>query len=295
MVVGSRLRFLVLALGGLLAACGSETRAGGALIAVDDAGDTVRLAAPASRVVSLIPATTELLFALGAGGQVVGRTAWCDYPAAATAVPNMGDGLRPNLEAVLAQRPDLVILYRSPQNSDAALRLRALGIAEVQLSVDRLTDVDRLGRLLGRLTGHDSAADSLSAAFDSALTALSAPSASSASPKVLILVWDQPPMTIGAGSFLSDLVTRAGGTNLFADITGTSAPVSVEAIVARDPDLILTTVEGTPAFATRPEWQTVRAVRERRFLRVSSSAFSRPSPRAPEAIAELAQRLKEIR
>jgi ABC-type Fe3+-hydroxamate transport system substrate-binding protein len=102
-------------------------------------------------------------------------------------------------------------------------------------------------------------------------------------------------MTIGAGSFLSDLVTRAGGTNLFGDITGTSAPVSVEAIVARDPDLILTTVEGTPAFATRPEWQTVRAVRERRFLRVSNSAFSRPSPRAPEAIAELAQRLKEIR
>ncbi|MFL5535708.1 MAG: ABC transporter substrate-binding protein, partial [Gemmatimonadales bacterium] len=83
----------------------------GELRAVDDARDTVRLQAPARRVVSLIPAATELLFAIGAGSSMVGRTQYCDYPPAAQAVANLGDGIKPSIEAVLAQRPDLVVLY----------------------------------------------------------------------------------------------------------------------------------------------------------------------------------------
>ncbi len=100
----------------------------GQLRAVDDAGDTVRLQAPARRVVSLIPAATELLFAIGAGSSVVGRTQYCDYPPAAQAVANLGDGIKPSIEAVLAQRPDLVVLYNSGQNAAVAGRLRELGI-----------------------------------------------------------------------------------------------------------------------------------------------------------------------
>jgi ABC-type Fe3+-hydroxamate transport system substrate-binding protein len=108
---------------------------------------------------------------------------------------------------------------------------------------------------------------------------------------VLILVWDQPPMTVGAGSFLTELVERAGGRNLFADVQASSAQVSVEAVVKRDPDLVFVTTEGTPAFAERPEWRTVRAVREKRFLRVTNSSYNRPSPRAPEAITQLSSLL----
>ncbi len=260
---------------------------------MDDAGDTVVLAAPARRVVSLVPATTELLFAIGAGGQTVGRTAWCDYPPAASAVPNLGDGISPNVEAVLAQRPDLVLLYHSARNADVAARLRAMGIAAAQLNTDRLADVNRVSRLLGRLTGHTRAAESLAVTTDEALLSVF-PTTDRAgrSPTVLLLVWEQPPMTVGRGSFLSELVERAGGVNLFADVAATSATVSVEAVAARDPDLILTTSDGPGAFLHRSEWQTVRAVRERRYLRVSGSEFSRPSPRAPAAIRELAARLR---
>ncbi len=152
----------------------SAAPAGGTHI-VDDAGDTVVVPAAARRVVSLIPATTELLFAIGAGPAVVGRTAWCDYPAAAAKVPNLGDGIAPNVEAVLASRPDLVILYNSAQNADIAARLRRLGIAALRLNTDSLGDVDRVGRLLGRLTGHARAADSVAAVFDTALAAATAP------------------------------------------------------------------------------------------------------------------------
>jgi iron complex transport system substrate-binding protein len=259
---------------------------------VDDAGDTVVVPTAARRVVSLIPATTELLFAIGAGPAVIGRTAWCDYPAAAANVPNLGDGIAPNVEAVLASRPDLVILYNSAQNADVAARLRRLGIAALRLNTDSLGDVDRVGRLLGRLTGHARAADSVAAVFDSALAAATGP-APARRPKVLLLVWEQPPMTIGRGSFLSELVERAGGRNLFADVTSSAGTVSIEAVASRDPDLILTTTAGPVGFAERPEWQTVRAVRERRFLPVSGSEFNRPSPRAPAAIRELVRLLRE--
>jgi ABC-type Fe3+-hydroxamate transport system substrate-binding protein len=277
----------VLLSGAALGACVRPRTGSSAIVLVDDAGDTVHLAAPAHRIVSLIPATTELLFAIGAGPHVVGRTTWCDYPPEASAVPNMGDGIRPNLEAILAQHPDLVVLYQSAQNGDAARRLRELGIPEVRLAVDRLTDVDRIAGILGRLTGTQRGADSLAAVFDTALSHATARADSSTRPRVLILVWDQPPMTLGAGSFLSELVDRAGAVNLFSDIGSSSAQVSVEAVVARNPDLVLVASEGTPAFAERPEWQPVRAIRERRFVRLTSSAFSRPSPRAPDAIRNL--------
>jgi iron complex transport system substrate-binding protein len=262
----------------------------GTITVVDDSGDTVQLAAPARRVVSLIPASTELLFAIGADSTIVGRTSYCDYPSAARAVPNLGDGIKPNIEAVIAQRPDLVVLYNSGQNAAVASRLGELGIPALRVNTDQLRDVGRVARILGILTGRERSADSIAAAFDTALAAASVPRAAGR-PKVLLLVWEQPPMTIGRGSFLSELVERAGGENLFADVAGTDGVVSIEAVAARDPDLILTTADGPATFATRPEWQAVPAVREHRFLRVSGSEFNRPSPRSPQAIRELAAQL----
>jgi iron complex transport system substrate-binding protein len=276
------------------AGCRQAPAVDASLSVVDDAGDTVGLAAPARQVVSLIPASTELLFAIGADAAVVGRTTYCDYPAEAKAVPDLGDGIKPNIEAVIARRPDLVILYNSGQNAAVAERLRELGIAALRINTDALSSVPRVARILGKLTGHEEAADSVAAVFDTALASATQPGAARR-PKVLLLVWEQPPMTIGRGSFLSELVERAGGENLFADVASSSGVVSIEAVAARNPDLIFTTVEGPSAFATRPEWQVVPAVRHHRFLHVSGSEFNRPSPRSPQAIRELTARLQEAK
>ena len=275
-------------------ACRPEQVPQGGIIVIDDAGDTVRLAAPARRVVSLIPATTELLFAIDAGPAVVGRTSYCDYPAAAKTVPDLGDGIKPNIEAVIASRPDLVILYNSGQNAGVVGRLRELGVPALRLNTDALSSVPRLAQMLGKLTGREAAADSVAAVFDTALASATRP-ARGRRPKVLLLVWEQPPMTIGRGSFLNELLERAGGQNLFADVAGTDGVVSIEAVAARDPDLIFTTAEGPSAFATRPEWQAVPAVRRKRFLRVNGSEFNRPSPRSPLAIRELTALLSRER
>jgi len=275
-----------------LGGCAAEP-ARGPIVVVDDAGDTVRLARPASRVASLIPATTELLFAMGRGGNVVGRTRWCDWPAAAARVPDLGDGIVPNLEAIAAVRPDLVLLYHSAQNAAAADRLRSLGMPVVQVRSDLLADVPRIAGLLGRLLGASAAADSLARTFDAELAAASVRPPSDP-PRIFILVWEQPPITVGRGSYLSEIIERAGGRNVYADLPASSGQISVESVVARDPDAVFTSSDTIPGFARRPEWQAVRAVRDRRFIHASGSEFSRPGPRSPAAIGRLADRIRGL-
>ena len=258
-----------------------------ALSVVDDLGRSVTLAGPARRIVSLVPATTELLFAIGAGDAVVGRTDWCDYPVAALAVPSMGDGIGPNLEAVIGQRPDLVLLYASADRGTVAEHLGRLGIQAMSLSTDQLADVARLARVLGRVTGHERSADSLARTFERDLAAAQAPEGGARS--AFLLVWDQPPMTVGRGSFLTELMARAGLRNVFDDVRASSAVISIEGVVARDPDLILTLGTASPKVAGRPEWEVVPAVRDRRFVHADGSEFSHPGPRSPQAIRELRQ------
>jgi len=273
------------------AACGppDARQAAPAVQLVDDAGSAVTLQAPARRIVSLVPATTELLFAIGAGDAVVGRTQWCDYPEAALAVPSVGDGIGPNLELVVGRRPDLVLLYASADRR-AAEHLTRLGIPTMSLNTDRLADVPRLARLLGRAAGRERAADSVATTFERELAAAQAPEGEARS--AFLLVWDQPPMTVGRGSFLTELMARAGLRNIFDDVSASSAVISIEGVVARDPDVILTLGAASPKIAGRPEWEVVRAVRDRRFVHADGSEFSHPGPRSPQAIRELRQALE---
>jgi ABC-type Fe3+-hydroxamate transport system substrate-binding protein len=251
---------------------------------------------PARRIVSLAPSSTELLFALGAGDQVVGRTTWCRYPPAALRVPEVGDGLTPNIEAIAARRPDLVVLYRSQLNETAATQLARLGIPAVTLAQDRLEDVARAARQLGRLTGREAAGDSIGAAMEALLR--TAPPAAIA--RVAFVVWDNPPMVIGGGSYLDQIATLAGGVNVFHDLGAASATVSIETIAARNPDVILDLSDSAgaamPDYAARREWRAVRAVRERRFIMLPADLFGRPSPTAPAAVAALRRALEtEVR
>jgi len=276
----------------LLAACAGRPKSSTpAFSVVDDAGRTVGFATPARRVVSLAPSSTELLFAVGAGSQVVGRTTWCRYPAAALSVPVVGDGLEPNIEAVAATHPDLVVLYRSPSNATAISQFDHLGIAAVVLRQDRLRDVARDARLLGALTGHVAVGDSVGRLLDTLAAATPPP----VRMRVAIVVWDNPPIVIGGGSFLDELGRLAGAENVFHDLAQASATVSLESIAARNPDYLAvvddSSASNTPAFAKRPEWRAVPAVRAGHILHLPGTLFGRPSPRAAEAIALYARLL----
>jgi ABC-type Fe3+-hydroxamate transport system substrate-binding protein len=285
-------RFVATVVMAAAAAC-DRAPAGGGLQVVDDAGDTVALARPAERVVSLAPAFTELLFALGAGDRVVGRTEWCDWPAAALAVPSVGDGLAPNVEAIVARRPDLVLVYRSGANGEAVARLRALGIPVAQFRPDGLGDFGRSAIGVGQLLGLPDSAAALVARLEAGLA-----SARVEPPReplrVVVVAGDSPPIVIGRGSYLSELVQLAGAGNAFADVPGGSAVVSLEAIAARDPDLVVVLGAAPPAAFRRPEWRVVRAVREGRVVVLDGSAYGRPSPRSPDAARALANRFAAV-
>jgi len=280
----------------VIAACarGEHVPVTGGISVTDDAGRRVTLAAPARRIVSLLPSFTEILFAIGAGDRLVGRTSWCDYPPEARAVPSVGDGMPPSVEAVAARRPDLVVLYRSGPNVTAAEQLERLGVRTVLFDLNRLEELAPAARRLGTLTGQSERAESLARVMDSLASQPLAPSTQS----LAFIVWDNPPIVIGAGSYLDRLAALAGARNVFHDVGAPSAQVSIETIAARDPDFVAVLSDSgsppsaPPRYASRPEWRVVRAVRQGRFLFLPGQLFGRPGPRVVEAIRELRRRLE---
>ena len=279
-----------------LTACGVDARDPGASAVVDDSGRPIDLSRPVTRIVSLAPAVTEILFTLGVGDKVVGRTRWCDAPPEAREVTSVGDGLEPNVEVILAQRPDLVVFYSAVANEPAIEQIESLGINTLSVRTDRLTDLVRATRMLGRVTGTMERADSLVRDFEHALATLEASRPKDSIPDVLILTWDNPPIIIGNSSFLNEIAELAGARNVFDDVDSPSLRVSIEAIVERDPDIVLVTSDSSLTNRVdRPEWRVVPAIRDHRFFLVMGNEYSRPSFRAPNAIRKLRAALEEWR
>src|SRR5436189_259226 len=166
------------------------------------------------------------------------------------------------------------------------------GIA-VTDDVGRRVTLAAPARRIGVLTGHSRAADSLAHVLDSLASQPPAPSTRS----LAFVVWDNPPIVIGAGSYLDRLAALAGARNVFHDVGAPSAQVSIETLAARDPDFVALLSDSAvpPRYATRPEWRVVRAVRDARFLFLPGQLFGRPGPRAAEAIRELRRRLEAAR
>ena len=258
---------------------------------VDDFGDTVRVAARPARIVSINPATTELLFALGAGPRLVGRSRWDEAPDSARFVPDVGDGISPNVEAVLARRPDLVVLYAAANNRAAAERLRAAGVPTISLKIDRVEHFRRAAALLGRVTGDSARARIVVDTVDASLERARRATASRAKPSVFWHIWDSPLITIGAGSYMTQLVEAAGGRNVYGELLDVSPQVSMEDLLRRDPDVILAGPEGAERVAADPSWRRLRAVRTGRVVIVDPAIVGRQGPRMGEAALALARLL----
>lgn len=267
----------------------AETATGG--VAVDDFGDTVRLGAPPARIVSLNPTTTEVLFALGAGGRLVGRTHWDVYPDSARRVPDLGPGIEPNVEAVVAAYPDLVVLYATPSNRRAAAALRAAHVPVVTLRIDRADQFAHAVRLLGRVTATAGRADTLADTVLATLARVRAATALLPRPRTLWPLIGEPLYVIGGGSFLSELLETAGATNAFGDLAQPAAQVSREEVVRRGADLIIAGPRGAARLRADPVWRGLAAVRNDRILVVDTALFLRPSVQLGMAATQLAERI----
>jgi iron complex transport system substrate-binding protein len=257
----------------------------------DDFGDPIVVKSAPHRVVSLNPATTDLIFALGAGHRLVGRTHWDLYPEAAKAVPDLGSGIRPNVEAVLGARPDLVILYASKDNRAAASELRAAGVNTLSLKIDHIADFHRAARTIGRLLGDSARGSLVSDSVEKTLRRVRAATQSLPKPTVFWHIWDAPVITIGRGSFMNELIEIAGGANVYGDMAETSPAVSIEDVLKRNPQFIITGPQGSKKISSDPRWSQFPAVKGRRVLVVDTAIVGRPSVRLGEAAESLARLL----
>lgn len=254
-------------------------------------------AAPPQRIVSTAPSITEILFALGLGPRVVGVTEFCRYPAEAARKPKIGTFLEPNFERILAQRPDLVLVVRNPVQ--LAERLSQLGLRAVEVPQDTVAEILASIRQIGRLAGVEPRAAALAASIERELGQVRQRAARLPRKKVLFLVGRAPGglqgmVGVGPGTFIDELIQIAGGVNVLAESPMAYPRVSVEQILAADPDVILDMgdfahQEGKPleqAEKFRAVWapySSLRAVRENRVRQVADEAAIRPGPRVAEA------------
>lgn len=262
---------------------------------VDDAGQTLEFTRPPQRIISLTPHLTELLFAVGAGPQLVGVDSASDYPVAARTLPRIGDYSRIHFERILSLKPDLVVVWVGGNRAADIHSLKKMGVPVLHTQATRLDDVARLLRLIGQASGHAAAGEAAARDYSGRLGGLQAKATQKPPVSVFYQVWDRPLMTVGGSHWISDALALCGARNVFADLRSASPAVSREAVLRRAPELI---VSGTDAPDMRRQWQrfaSLPAVRNRAFVRVNADLLHRPTPRLVEGVAELCKAVAPYR
>lgn len=204
----------------------------------DASGRVLELGAPPQRILSLVPSASETLLAIGAENQLVGRTDFDDNTRLAH-LPSVGGGLFPNLEAIVAMAPDLVIRFTGDSDSRTPGRLDQMGISHFAIDPKGITAVQGIIRDLGIITGNREGATRVLAQMDSTLAEVRNRVKGREKRKVVYLLGGSPPWVAGPGSFIGDLLVVAGGENAFLDLGEVYGPVNTELFLARQIDLIL--------------------------------------------------------
>jgi iron complex transport system substrate-binding protein len=265
--------------------------------AVDAGGTTVELAAPASRVISLAPHATELLFAAGAGDRIVGVLSPADFPPEAAKLPRVGDAGAVNLEGILALRPDLIVTwpYLAPAQIE---RLRAMGVPVYLSNPGSPLAIAEEIEQLGILTGHAQSAARAAAQFRARLAAARDRAAGTATVRVFYEIWNRPLYTIGGGHLITAAIEMCGGENVFVSLPLPAPQVSVEAVLAAAPEAI---VAGTDA-AVRPAWldewrawPSLPAVSRDNLFVVDANLLHRSGPRFAAGVDQICRALAAAR
>lgn len=257
----------------------------------DDFGRAINPAATPTRVVSLNPTTTEIIYAIGAQSRLIGRSHWDKWPAEATAKRDLGDGISPNIEQLIAAHPDLVILYATGANRDAAARLAHAGIATLSLRINTVGEFDRATRMLGRVLGDSAAGAFVADSVERSLGRVRAATRDLPHPTAVWRIAERPPMVVGGGSFMSELLVAAGARNLYAAIPQPSPIVAIEDIVAKDPDVVLVGGDIGSNTSITGAWSAIPAVARGKVVAVPSDLVARPSVQMGEAAVALARAL----
>ncbi len=248
----------------------------------DDYGHTVRLPAPAARIVSLAPHLTELVYAAGAGSRLVGAVEYSDFPPPARALPRVGSDAHISLEAVLALRPDLVIAWPNPGSVRAINRLAELGLPVFRSEPRELEDIAATLERLGVLAGTPAEAQRAARAFRARKSALEKRYAARATVRVFYQVWDRPLLTVNGDHVISKVIRLCGGENVFAGLPVIAPEVDPEALLRAKPEVILASSAG----AERP-----RGLARAAFHVIPAELIQRHTPRLLDGAEQVCQAL----
>ena len=263
---------------------------------VDDEGHAVELAQPARRIVSLAPHLTEQLFAIGAGDLIVGTTEFADFPDAARRLPRVARAHSVDLERVSVTRPDLILIWGTgfpPATIDAVRRLGVpLFVSEPAHLEDIATSLERLGVLTGR------SGDGVAAGFRARLSALRDRYRGRREVRVFYQVWGEPLMTLGGSHVVSEAIALCGGRNVFAALAPIAPRVSTEAVLAADPEVIITAESGAQRSAALDTWKRfdrVAAVKHQQLVTLDADRINRHGPRIADEIAVMCEAIDRAR
>ena len=253
----------------------------------DELGRSLRVPARPQRIVSLAPSITEMLFALKAGDRVAGVTSYCDYPPEAREKTTVGDTLKPSVERIVALKADLVIISTASQVEASFQKLEELGIPVYVTNPRSIDGVIASIDKLGELVDDREAAHQLSAELRRRITAVENKVANASRPSVLVILGTEPLITAGAGSFISDLISRAGARSISAEEEADYPQYSIETAIARQPDIILLQAGGNDL---TPQLRRTPASRSNRVYHIDDDLLLRPGPRIVEGLEQLAEK-----
>ncbi len=276
---------------------GLQAKADG-ICAKDAVAGDFCLETPAQRIVSLSPGATELLFSAGAGDQVLAVSAWSDYPEQAARLPQVGDSNRLDLEAIVALEPDLVVAWVDGNSRSQLDRLADLGIPVLWQAPRSFEDIAAAVTDLALLTGRRALGQERAKGFLQGIRDLADQYRDARPVWVFYQVWNQPLMTVNREELISKAIRLCGGVNIFADLPRLVPRVSVESVLAEDPEVIVTAGRGDSDRAWLAYWQQypgMRAVAAGNLYLEPPSLLQRPTLRMLEGARHLCTTLEQAR
>ena len=246
------------------------------------------------RIVSLAPSVTETLFALGAGEQIVGICSFCDFPRGVERIERIGSYLAPNIEAIIAKAPEVVIGV-PPNSPEAVAALQRAGLRVVIVQVDTLEQIEAAMRTIAHEAGRDAQGEALLEELRQRMAAVRARLQDAPPRRVLMVVGQNPLIAVGSGIFLDELITQAHGSNIAADTHQQWPQLSLEVAVAKQPEVIIDGSMGSEEkgqeqlFGVWQNFPELPAVRDGRLYGRRSYTLLRPGPRLAEGFEEIAR------
>ncbi|MGA2188007.1 MAG: cobalamin-binding protein [Steroidobacteraceae bacterium] len=257
-----------------------------------------RAAAPEPRIVSLSPHITELLFAAGAGARVVGVDDSSDYPPAALQLPRLGEAATLDIERLLSLKPTLVMLWETGTPPRRRIELERLKVRVISTEQRRLADIGDALLEFGRLAGTESTATQAAQRYRSELAALRVRYAGRPRLSVFYQVWDRPLYTLSGDHVVSEVMSLCGGDNVFAQLSTLAPAVDREAVLTRDPDVILIGATGADGARQTADWgrfAQLKAVQKHHIFMVNPSLIGRMAPRILDGVQEVCTALDQAR